>query len=1037
MATIKPIEGRSVHQIQSGQVIGDGLSSAVKELVENSLDAHATSIEIRFKNYGLDSLEVIDNGDGITSDNYESIALKHYTSKLTTYADLESVTTFGFRGEALSSLCALSTLHIITATASEAPKGTKLEFETSGKLKSKSVSAAQKGTTVFVEQLFKTLPVRRKELERNVKREYTKVLGFLQAYAAICVGVKFSVFNQPAKGKRTPVFATKGNPTTRENIANVFGAKTLTALVPLELEFEMVPTQKASLLKHIDRENRKVKIIGHISRPVVGGGRNAPDRQMFFVNGRPCILPQIARAINEVYKGFNVTQSPFIFADLQLDTNAYDVNVSPDKRTILLHDQAEMLESLKVSLTELFESHEQTVPQAQLGGSQQKLPAYKQLTVNRTYTSSPAPDASSPPPQSTVNNLRENDDNEESRNSEQDEDAVPEELETSTQSLMFHSPAQEQQNFKEKMTTIKSNLSIPTSLSAPSTQSASDPPEKTRLLTSTTADELSQQIIDEEMEEAKADAEKRRKLASLSPLKHRESRKVVSREPATITIGGRTTVVEKVGLPNKRRKVEIGVGMGSERGKENIRGNEKFLSALSRFAAPGSQVEVVKDTEYDGEESGEDEREEEGDEDEEEMEVMKEDEIHDKMSVDGDIEKAVSQEPHDLQQDESGPLFLPGHDSDEESAVEAEEQVAEELQEEEEETGDAKLPADEDNDNANDSDYLSPSANSKRAQLRAEARLRELESQPSEPTSETLERAFRILQGSKKRSTANTVRFVKTSISQIASSSQYLSTVKPVVASSGNEVTPLIQQSDSAAEERLTLTVKKQDFLTMTIKGQFNKGFILATRGSDLFIIDQHASDEKYNFEMLQRDTVVQSQRLVVPKCLDLMAMEEEIVVEALDVLKRNGFGVEVRMEESVGRRCWLVSLPMSRETVFGIKDLEELVHLIHQNQGSALVRPSKVRAMFAMRACRKSVMVGKALTIKFMEKIVRHMSELDKPWNCPHGRPTMRHLVELGTIKSWNEEDEGGLQWRGERWREMLAEFGPGVGGGDDGAGE
>jgi len=119
---------------------------------------------------------------------------------LTSYADLDSVTTFGFRGEALSSLCALSDLQIITATAAEAPKGTKLEFEMSGKLKSRSVTAAQKGAAVLVENIFKTLPVRRKELERNIKREYTKVLGILQAYAGVCVGVKFSVFNQPAKG---------------------------------------------------------------------------------------------------------------------------------------------------------------------------------------------------------------------------------------------------------------------------------------------------------------------------------------------------------------------------------------------------------------------------------------------------------------------------------------------------------------------------------------------------------------------------------------------------------------------------------------------------------------------------------------------------------------------------------------------------------------------------------------------------------------------------------------------------------------------
>jgi DNA mismatch repair protein PMS2 len=129
-----------------------------------------------------------------------STALKHYTSKLRTYADLESVTTFGFRGEALSSLCALSDFHIITATAAEAPKGNKLEFENSGKLKSKSTVPSMKGTTVCVANLFKSLPVRRRELERNIRRDYAKVLNLLQAYAGICVGVKFSVFNQPSKG---------------------------------------------------------------------------------------------------------------------------------------------------------------------------------------------------------------------------------------------------------------------------------------------------------------------------------------------------------------------------------------------------------------------------------------------------------------------------------------------------------------------------------------------------------------------------------------------------------------------------------------------------------------------------------------------------------------------------------------------------------------------------------------------------------------------------------------------------------------------
>lgn len=111
--------------------------------------------------------------------------------------------------------------------------------------------------------------------------------------------------------------------------------------------------------------NKQVRINGHISRPVFGEGRQTPDRQMFFVNARPCGLPQVARAFNDVYKSYNLSQSPFIFANLVLDTStfnetvscllltfrdAYDVNVSPDKRTILLHDQGALLESLKARL---------------------------------------------------------------------------------------------------------------------------------------------------------------------------------------------------------------------------------------------------------------------------------------------------------------------------------------------------------------------------------------------------------------------------------------------------------------------------------------------------------------------------------------------------------------------------------------------------------------------------------------------------------------------------------------------------------------
>src|SRR6201996_7921729 len=185
--------------------------------------------------------------------------------------------------------------------------------------------------------------------------------------------------------KRNVIFSTKANGSTRENIANVFSAKTLQSLLPLDLKFELEPSSfpgqpGRALSAQNEQGSREVHIVGHISRPVVGEGRSTADRQMFFVNSRPCALPQVSKAINEVYRSYNVTQTPFIFANLKMDTNAYDVNVSPDKRTILLHDQSALLEALKEKLVELFDEHEQSVPDSNIAN--RRLPTYKPLTIS-------------------------------------------------------------------------------------------------------------------------------------------------------------------------------------------------------------------------------------------------------------------------------------------------------------------------------------------------------------------------------------------------------------------------------------------------------------------------------------------------------------------------------------------------------------------------------------------------------------------------------------------------------------------------------
>ena len=200
------------------------------------------------------------------------------------------------------------------------------------------------------------------------------------------------------------------------------------------------------------------------------------------------------------------------------------------------------------------------------------------------------------------------------------------------------------------------------------------------------------------------------------------------------------------------------------------------------------------------------------------------------------------------------------------------------------------------------------------------------------------------------------------------------------------------------AENELKKQLKKEDFANMKVCGQFNLGFIIASLRKDLFIVDQHATDEKYNFETLQKTTVIKSQKMVVPQNLELTSVNESILMDNMEVFEKNGFKFEIDEDAPSTQRIKLISKPMSKNWTFGKDDIEELIFMMSE-MGSEdisrmVLRPSRVTAMFASRACRSSVMIGRSLTSGHMTQLVRHMASMDQPWNCPHGRPTLRHLI-------------------------------------------
>ncbi|KAJ6096516.1 DNA mismatch repair protein [Penicillium sp. IBT 16267x] len=997
MATIKAIEARSVHQIQSGQVITD-LCSVAKELVENSLDAGATSIEVRFKNNGLDLIEVQDNGGGISPDNYENVALKHYTSKLSSYDDLTTLHTFGFRGEALSSLCALADFHVVTAQAHQAPKANRLDFEVSGKLQKTQIVAGQKGTTASVGGIFKRLPVRRRELEKNIKREYGKVLNLLHAYACISTRVRFSVRNTVGKTKNVVVFSTNSNPTTKENIANVYGAKTLSALIPLDLELEFEPSY-AMRRAGSDGQVNKIQVLGHISRPVFGEGRQTPDRQIFFVNSRPCGLPQIAKAFNEVYKSFNVSQSPFIFADFRMDTSAYDVNVSPDKRTILLHDAAALIESLKTSLAQLFEAADQTVPQSQIFGSkasaskQQALASLPGFVSARQLAQSASASASPKTPRPGQNGEESTDDQPESR--EQTVQSINRFMSSQDGSSQVDTPSSPT---KSTMVSRQSKLSPVATSPEPDVDGTPGQANGRGRVTVSATTEASPEVPEAssqptEVEQVQGpgtqDSEETPNVVQNAFDRMRPRR--MPAEVATITIGGHTvTSMVGSGLPRKRTSDYGSSTNNNPQRKRRIHIPSRpniFGKHMKAFAAPGTQPE--------NDEEDEDEEDEEIDDDGEEYEDV---EAKEAGAEDEDYEEEEAEHPE-------APILEPESEDD---VLEEPHDPAPQPDIDDEEMG-AEATAE----SQNDLDEAEKKAQEEETVQRL---IHQAEETAILPGKHNASRANKMNKGAAHRdATVGLISTIDASVSRLRSQMDKLrESLQPRSASSHTDNT---DTDEKTAEDRLSLTVSKADFAQMRIIGQFNLGFILAVRPGDdhdeLFIIDQHASDEKFNFERLQTETVVQNQRLVRPQRLDLTAVEEEIVLENRSALEKNGFIVTIDEsgDEPIGRRCQLVSLPLSKEVVFGSRDLEELIALLSESpaNGISVPRPSKVRKMFAMRACRSSIMIGKTLTTRQMQRVVRNMGTIDKPWNCPHGRPTMRHLMRLGQWEEWDEYADQG----------------------------
>lgn len=314
MPHIQVLDQITIDKIAAGEVI-ERPASIVKELVENAIDAGSTSVKVEIKDGGISLIRIMDNGCGIPASEVRSAFLRHSTSKIQSVEDLAHITSLGFRGEALSSIAAVTRTEVITKTA-DAELGTRYVIE-GGKEVSIEETGAPNGTTFLVHQLFYNVPARRKFLKTPMT-EAGHVQDLLMHLALSHPEVAFQFINNGQEKLRT-----SGNGKLKDVIYSIYGRDVAANLI------------------EIDHEKGGLRISGYLGKPVITrGNRNFEN---FFVNGRYVKSPMISKSLEDAYRDFTM-QHKFPFAVLHFHVNGdeIDVNVHPTKMELRFQRQQEV-----------------------------------------------------------------------------------------------------------------------------------------------------------------------------------------------------------------------------------------------------------------------------------------------------------------------------------------------------------------------------------------------------------------------------------------------------------------------------------------------------------------------------------------------------------------------------------------------------------------------------------------------------------------------------------------------------------------------
>ena len=980
---LKRLDQKTIDQITSNISI-PSLTDIVKELIDNSLDSGCSLVRLEIVEGGTKSILVSDNGSGIPASHFSTLCQRGTTTKLQSFEDVFKIKSFGFRGQALSAISHLCDITLITKVEND-DNIYKVDYDNDGNImrqdilpensdiyynqrkfwkKNKNLNGdcgVVSGTLLLIKNIYKNNNLRKQILKKNVELYLHEISELIQSYVMINLKTNFEFYSQVNGENKLIISTNDSNNSFLGRLEVIFGKNFTDKLLNFSFKSDII------------------SVDGYISKDIISGSKYNKSKpvKIYFVNGRKIDnIKAIDKIIINTYQKYNKTFNPSRIISITVPEGSFDINMGEKKNEVIFLKQNQILNIFEENLVKF---HEEKMKLSSISENIDIKDNNNNILMSQFLNTKIKP-------RDPVY-MDEKDENKDQIIKYQQNDNDKEQFENYEEGIKKSTINQEKEKLKinNDFKKIEEKIDL-----------VGKAKEKIEIKEDSDKDEINKKIIENKM---KMIEEEVNEGLSDNPINNNYYSKEKNQEEIKINN-------DNIIRPNPKfnflyKNIEKNISPIKQSTK-NVFTEQKVLNPKLKYLQKAKKVENKSFTQtkeddfemYDTPKFINKEPKEEKDEKEEDNDIEKKEEKE-------EDNEEIEEKEEDKKNDEVNALELFKQTEDKEENFEKLSY----------ENKYYYTPQNYNDFNNSDNNNSTNNQNQKGFLIKNLIYKKEPE----------------IIKSNFNNNNININNINKEKENEKESSSkkeeeikierrEYTFKLKPLSKSQKENIFSKERLSDiytfSNREKKYTVpkaltlkTIEKEDFKKMNVIGQFNKGFIITELNNSLFIIDQHSADEKVNYETLLNNLSITRQPTICPIKVEMFSIAEKNTIYAQkDLYAELGFNIHKEQND-----IYITSFPSIYSYKFKYEDFVNIVRKLQEKNYKIIEGEFKnndlVKKLFlsdsvlkyiATKACRMSIMIGVTLDKVRMEKILSDMSKILSPWNCPHGRPTMRLLNKL-----------------------------------------